>query len=483
MIDKTPRVFISYSWTSTEYQERVIQLATKLRQNGVDVRLDVWDLKDGQDKYVFMEQCVTDPEIDKVLILSDKRYAEKADERKGGVGDETTIISAEVYGHADQTKIIPVIMERDSKGNAFLPAYLKSRIYRDLSGENFDEEFKELLRTIYEAPSHQKPELGEKPLWLTQETPRQLLEIKDAVEKLRKCSSEKSASISERRFIDLYIHSIKHFFKDSPTNDEYLADFLALKDYRNVFLDHLEPLACFDNFGFLLADAFEKVYNTLFSIRFFIPNAHQCGEKEFDLFKLHVWELFVCSVTFMLHHEMYFELGSLLRHTYFLRISALGEEKRPYSYEHFRYHSWMMEDNIKPLLGDNLKRKYTLTGHYLCNERDYLPVYSGKEIANADLFLYQVHNCLDISSVPSFGFTWFPTCYVYTDMYDSVWKKLISKGFCEKIMPLFGVSSISDFRARIAKSSVDRSVAYPEAWNPAPTILSFIKIEEIATLP
>ena len=171
MIDKTPRVFISYSWTSTEYQERVIQLATKLRQNGVDVRLDVWDLKDGQDKYVFMEQCVTDPEIDKVLILSDKRYAEKADERKGGVGDETTIISAEVYGHADQTKIIPVIMERDSKGNAFLPAYLKSRLYRDLSGENFDEEFKELLRTIYEAPSHQKPELGEKPLWLTQETP------------------------------------------------------------------------------------------------------------------------------------------------------------------------------------------------------------------------------------------------------------------------------------------------------------------------
>jgi len=95
----TPKVFISYSWTSTD---RVIELAQRLMQDGVEVVLDKWKLKEGQDKYLFMEQCVTDDSINKVLMVCDKTYAEKANKRKGGVGDETMIISTEVYGKAKQ---------------------------------------------------------------------------------------------------------------------------------------------------------------------------------------------------------------------------------------------------------------------------------------------------------------------------------------------------------------------------------------------
>ena len=62
MIDRTPRVFISYSWTSTKFQQQVKELAERLVHDGVDVVLDIWDLKDGQDKFHFMEQCVTDPQ-------------------------------------------------------------------------------------------------------------------------------------------------------------------------------------------------------------------------------------------------------------------------------------------------------------------------------------------------------------------------------------------------------------------------------------
>ena len=50
MLDRTPQVFISYSWTSKEYQKSIISLASRLRHDGVDVKLDVWDLKEGQDK-------------------------------------------------------------------------------------------------------------------------------------------------------------------------------------------------------------------------------------------------------------------------------------------------------------------------------------------------------------------------------------------------------------------------------------------------
>jgi len=37
-----------------------MEIATRLRTNGIDVILDRWDLQGGQDKYAFMEQMVKD---------------------------------------------------------------------------------------------------------------------------------------------------------------------------------------------------------------------------------------------------------------------------------------------------------------------------------------------------------------------------------------------------------------------------------------
>ena len=110
--DKIPKIFISYSW-SKDALALVLDLANRLVSHGVDVVLDKWDLKEGNDKYKFMERCVDDPSITKVLIICDKAYAQKANDRTGGVGDETVIISSEVYGNARQEKFIPIIAERD----------------------------------------------------------------------------------------------------------------------------------------------------------------------------------------------------------------------------------------------------------------------------------------------------------------------------------------------------------------------------------
>lgn len=108
--DRISKIFISYAWGSSEL---VLELAQRLVAHGVDVVLDKWDLKEGQDKYAFMERCVNDSEITKVLIICDKAYAQKANDRTGGVGDETIIISGEIYGNMKQEKFIPIIAERD----------------------------------------------------------------------------------------------------------------------------------------------------------------------------------------------------------------------------------------------------------------------------------------------------------------------------------------------------------------------------------
>lgn len=162
------KVFISYSW---KVQAQVVELANRLIANGINVIVDVYDLKEGQDKYVFMEQSVSDETIDRVLIICDKSYTEKANSRDGGVGDETVIITPEVYGNAKQEKFIPVIFENDEDGVAYCPTYLKSRIYFDLSTEDekYEVEYEKLLRNIYEKPRLRKPALGTKPEWLEQD--------------------------------------------------------------------------------------------------------------------------------------------------------------------------------------------------------------------------------------------------------------------------------------------------------------------------
>ena len=84
MPEENPRLFISYSWSTPEHEQWVLNLAEELVENGVDVVFDKWDLKEGHDAFAFMEKMVTDPEIKKVAIICDKTYCEKADDRRGG---------------------------------------------------------------------------------------------------------------------------------------------------------------------------------------------------------------------------------------------------------------------------------------------------------------------------------------------------------------------------------------------------------------
>ncbi|WP_142080746.1 toll/interleukin-1 receptor domain-containing protein [Acidovorax temperans] len=159
---------MSYSWTSVEHEQFVMDLATSLRNHGIDAILDKWDLKPGQDKYVFMESMVVDTEVLKVLVLCDRKYQEKANNRAGGVGTESQIISQELYGKVQQTKFIPIVCEYDDDGQPCLPVFMKGLIYIDVSSEErYGEGLDQLLRLIYEQPFHQKPKLGGAPAFVS----------------------------------------------------------------------------------------------------------------------------------------------------------------------------------------------------------------------------------------------------------------------------------------------------------------------------
>ena len=66
---ENPKVFISYAWGSDDYQNKILNFASQLVGDGVQVVFDKWDLTEGDDTYAFMETCVTDPSITNVLML------------------------------------------------------------------------------------------------------------------------------------------------------------------------------------------------------------------------------------------------------------------------------------------------------------------------------------------------------------------------------------------------------------------------------
>jgi len=87
-------VFISYSWDSELHKTWVKTLAKRLRKDGVDVKLDCWSAVPGSQLPAFMEESIRDNEF--VLIVCTPNYKNKSDNRKGGVGYEGDIMTAEI---------------------------------------------------------------------------------------------------------------------------------------------------------------------------------------------------------------------------------------------------------------------------------------------------------------------------------------------------------------------------------------------------
>jgi len=156
---KTPSVFISYSHDSEEHKNWVRALAEQLLDNGVEVLLDQWGLKLGDDLYKYMERSVKI--VERVLVICTKSYVIKANEGKGGVGYEAMIVTGELVKDLGTNKFIPVM--RENNPNPELPASLSTRYYIDLSNDNYEKGFEKLLRELHGEPALKKPPIGKNP--------------------------------------------------------------------------------------------------------------------------------------------------------------------------------------------------------------------------------------------------------------------------------------------------------------------------------
>ena len=165
--DKIPKAFLSYSHDSLDHKKWVLDLAIRLRNNGIESIIDQWSLGPGDDLPLFMEQSLANAE--RVLMVCTENYVKKANNGSGGVGYEKMIVTAELLKRIDSKKVIPLIRQ---PGTHAVPTFLQSKLYVDFSREDqFELAFDDLVRAIHEKPLFIAPQVSNNPFVAVVDTP------------------------------------------------------------------------------------------------------------------------------------------------------------------------------------------------------------------------------------------------------------------------------------------------------------------------
>ncbi|MDU9389291.1 SEFIR domain-containing protein [Pseudomonas sp. zfem002] len=320
---KTPKIFISYSWSNPTHERWVLDLGEQLMASGIEVTLDKWDLKPGHDALAFMESMVTDPSIDKVLIICDKIYSAKADDRNGGVGTETQIISKQVYDKIKQDKFIAVIAEKDEAGKAYTPTFYHSRLYIDLSSpDSYHEGFEELIRTIYDQPQHKKPQLGKKPDFLTNEVTISLgtsPQAKRATMLIRDNKSNAGAALEE--YLSTFSENLERIRikpeKSILFDEQVFNSINEFTSTRNELLQVITNAVRYME----SQECAERLHKFLESTIKYLdaPNGvNSWSDNDFDNFKFIIHEIFLYTIAICIKHNKFDISTTLLNNHYYI---------------------------------------------------------------------------------------------------------------------------------------------------------------------
>jgi hypothetical protein len=159
------RVFISYTKTSDAHTAWVKELATFLRENGIEARLDTWYLSHGMDTPQWMSNEID--LADRVLLVCDELYAQKADRRHGGVGWEIRIIQGDLLASQEDNrdKYVPIIVTPELILGT--PRFLRGAfaLHWPRSGSGDAGRRDELLRIVYRR-QEEAPPLGRPPSFI-----------------------------------------------------------------------------------------------------------------------------------------------------------------------------------------------------------------------------------------------------------------------------------------------------------------------------
>ena len=467
-----PRAFMSYCWDN---EVTALTLAEELRENGIDVILDKWHLKEGQDLNKFMEaHCVGESSADFILVLCSPEYTSKANKREGGVGKETLILAPDVYENANQEHVLPIIIARDELGNVCRPIYLRDRFYFDLSDQTtYGTEFAKLVMRLYGQQVHTPPKLGKPPAYILH--PEQhSISLSAPILQLKGATGTRAKRTALGEFGEELSKALRELGQSTvpanqrSTGEKVFTEWEKTLSMRKAFTDLLRFLMLM-----------EHVYNDALT-----PYPAQWKSEVIRIF---MWELFILSVAFLKSYKDYDVLTSLLTYPY--------THKSGYTQSHvesfcmFYMRSQLLEDEYRldyvmdennPKVRPAYMAAYEMCIHRAANDTAWE---SKQRIAQADTFLYQIATAqlAARTGAEEQRGGWYPMCYRYlADEQELDWPRLVSKKHCLKLLTLFGCESIEQLRDVIRRCVALPYEGYPYLDRP-PIISEAIPVERIGT--
>lgn len=474
-----PKVFLSYSWTSQAHQERVIEWAERLLADGVDVVLDVYDLKEGHDKYAFMERMVADPEITHVLVISDKEYASKADARCKGVGTESQIISKEVYEKTDQSKFIPIACEFADEDTPCLPTFLKARIWINFSSpEAVNQNWERLLRLLFGKPLHEKPTLGKTPAYITDDTSRPASPAHGKYSTLRQAilQGKKGVALYRRDFIDTCIQYADQLRVRERPDTSMLAERIVedcgrLLPIRDHIIDWVlleSQMAPSEEFVESLLEVLER----LRELKSRPAEINQWNDAWFGAHALFVYETFLYTVAALLKSEAYGELHTILTAHYLLPSTERHGGEQFERFDGFLAQS----DILNSVLAPDGQRLYSPAAELLKRQanREDLPF---ADIIQADLLVL-----LMAFLIP--GTFWYPQTLHYSSYgkeFPFFLRAAQGRHF-KKLATITGVGSADALRQAVKEGLEKREVAHWPGIGLRGNFLTLMNLDKLDTL-
>uniref|UniRef100_A0A7V3E7J0 SEFIR domain-containing protein n=1 Tax=Ignavibacterium album TaxID=591197 RepID=A0A7V3E7J0_9BACT len=477
---KNPKVFISYSWSSPQHEQWVLSLAEQLVSSGVDVILDKWDLKEGYDAIVFMEKMVTDSEINKVIIVSDRVYAQKADNRKGGVGTETQIISKEIYEKVEQNKFVVIITEKNEKGEPYLPVYYKSRIYIDLSEpDNYSENFERLLRWIFDKPLYKKPEIGKASSFLSND---QQLSLETTAQLKIAIDAIKSGKSYSKGFLDDYFEKFSQNLEkfrikkyEGEFDDAIIKNIEAFLPYRDEVINIISIIAKYDPKEEYIK-SIHRFFESLIPYMFNPSTNTSYHDWDFDNFRFIIHELFLYAIAILVKSEQYHHASTLINQHYYIFELSYYRSDVMRSFTVFHQYMRSLENRNQRLKLNRLSLRADLI-----RERCQKIGVEFRYLMQADFILY-----IRSMITPENQYVeWWPETLVFLRHYlgpFEIFARAESKKYFEKIKCLFEIESPNEFKELLEEYRQNRRYLphwQYQSFNPA----YLLNIEKLATLP
>lgn len=406
-----PKIFVSYSWSSPEHEEWVLELAENLMKDGIDIALDKWELREGDDPIFFMESMVNDPTITKIIMIIDGKYTDRANQRHGGVGTESTILSQELYSKRDKNKIVAVIAEPDAPK----PIFYAGRLHVDLSdSERYAEEYEKLVRWAYDKYKYEKPKLlGSAPSFIVAEDNQVALftntQYRMAIDALEKGRSNASSLV--KQYLDkLYLELPKFSLLDDDSNVEE-----AFKQKLEHFQPHLYEFkkivdtVCTHSNESKIFKHFRSFLESLLNLLTVIPNQRSRLTADLELFCFLNYQIFLSLISILIKNEEFNELKEILDELYMLPEN--------FHHRHLLDKKYMTFSVFLPreynFIENTLKsRMYSPLGDLVKDYSDN-QVISFEEMCEADAFLFIKSLTLNVQDDDFYRKRWWPHLSFY----------------------------------------------------------------------